>query len=166
MTSAVRLGAILAAAGAIVFAVVGGWQPAAMFLVGSLISITGVWEWRRLMTAVAVQMDSAEPIQPHEPVAMETAPGGPDAGEPVVERDLTDGDVDEGALDAEAHVIQKPKMGFVLAVFFLRLGLTVVVLYVTLKYLRGSALALAAGLMVGIIALTVQAVRLLRTWSA
>ena len=37
-------------------------------------------------------------------------------------------------------------MGRVLVGFFLRLGLTLVLLYVSLKYLNGSVYALAAGL--------------------
>ena len=40
-------------------------------------------------------------------------------------------------------------MALVLLGFFLRLGLTVVVLYVSLKYLNGSVYALAAGLGLG-----------------
>ena len=37
-------------------------------------------------------------------------------------------------------------MGLVLTGFFLRLGLAIVVLYVSLKYLNGSVIALAVGL--------------------
>ena len=37
-------------------------------------------------------------------------------------------------------------MGLILTGFFLRLGLTVVVLYVSLKYLKGSVFALASAL--------------------
>ena len=41
-------------------------------------------------------------------------------------------------------------MGMLLVSFFLRMGLVVAVLYVSLKYLNGSALALAAGLGLGV----------------
>ena len=46
--------------------------------------------------------------------------------------------------------------------FFLRLIGTVAVLYVSLRYLNGSVLALAAGLAMGVVALTVEGLRLLR----
>ncbi len=53
-------------------------------------------------------------------------------------------------------------MGRILVGFFARLGLTIVVLYVSLKYLNGTAFALAAGLGLGVVALTVEALRLLK----
>jgi hypothetical protein len=46
--------------------------------------------------------------------------------------------------------------------FFARLGLTVVVLYVSLKFLHGTVLALAAGLGLGLISLSIEAFRLLK----
>lgn len=57
-------------------------------------------------------------------------------------------------------------MGKILVGFFLRLGLTVGVLYGSLKYLHGTALALAAGLGLGVLSLTVEALRLLKRWSS
>ena len=56
-------------------------------------------------------------------------------------------------------------MGLVLFGFFLRLGLTVVVLYVSLKFLNGSVYALAAGLALGVFALTVECLRLMKAWT-
>ena len=53
-------------------------------------------------------------------------------------------------------------MGLILTGFFLRLGLTLVVLYASLKYLNGTAFGLAAGLGLGVIALTIEALRLLK----
>jgi hypothetical protein len=53
-------------------------------------------------------------------------------------------------------------MGMILFGFFARLGLTVVVLYVSLKYLHGTVLALAAGLGLGLISLSIEAFRLLK----
>jgi hypothetical protein len=53
-------------------------------------------------------------------------------------------------------------MGMVLTGFFGRLGLTVVVLYVSLKYLHGTVLALAAGLGLGLLSLLFEAFRLIR----
>ena len=49
--------------------------------------------------------------------------------------------------------------------FFLRLGLTVVLLYVSLKVLNGSVYALAAGLALGVFALTVEGLRLMKAWT-
>jgi hypothetical protein len=56
-------------------------------------------------------------------------------------------------------------MGMVLTGFFLRLGLAIGVLYVSLKFLNGSVIAIAAGLGLGIISLTIEAIRLARTWT-
>ena len=56
-------------------------------------------------------------------------------------------------------------MGMVLAGFFLRMGGTVVILYVSLKYLNGSVWALAAGLALGVFALTVEGLRLMKAWT-
>ncbi len=56
-------------------------------------------------------------------------------------------------------------MGLILAGFFLRLGLTVVVLYVSLKYLNGTVFALAGGLGLGVLALTIEALRLMKRWT-
>ncbi len=56
-------------------------------------------------------------------------------------------------------------MALVLFGFFLRLGLTVVLLYVSLKLLNGSVYALAAGLAMGVFALTVEGLRLMKAWT-
>lgn len=50
----------------------------------------------------------------------------------------------------------------ILTGFLLRIGLTLVVLYGSVRYLHGTVLALAAGLGLGVVALSVQAVRLLK----
>jgi hypothetical protein len=60
----------------------------------------------------------------------------------------------------------KPRaMGTVLTGFFLRLGLTLVVLYGSLKFLDGSVYALAAGLAMGVFALSFEGLRLVRAWT-
>lgn len=97
-----------------------GWSTATLLLIGAAVSGSGLWEWKRVMMAVAASMDM----------------GG--AGRP---------------------------MGRVLAGFFLRLGLTFVVLYVSLKYLDGSVYALIAGLGLGVFALTFEALKLLKAWT-
>jgi hypothetical protein len=56
-------------------------------------------------------------------------------------------------------------MGLVLTGFFLRLGLTVAVLYVSLKLLNGSVYALAAGLALGVFALAIEGLRLIKAWT-
>jgi len=56
-------------------------------------------------------------------------------------------------------------LGMVLFGFFLRLGLTVVLLYVSLKVLNGSVYALAAGLILGVFALSVEGLRLMKAWT-
>ena len=56
-------------------------------------------------------------------------------------------------------------MGTVLFGFFLRLGLTVILLYVSLKILNGSVYALAGGLALGVFALSVEGLRLMKAWT-
>lgn len=57
-------------------------------------------------------------------------------------------------------------MGMLLVGFFLRLGLTLVVLYVSLKYLNGSVFALAAGLGLGVLSLSIEGLKLMKLWTA
>ncbi len=56
---------------------------------------------------------------------------------------------------------QRPMGGIVLG-FFTRLCLTLVLLYASLKYLHGTAFALAAGLGLGVVSLSFEAVKLMR----
>ncbi|MEO6804104.1 MAG: hypothetical protein ABI197_12760 [Granulicella sp.] len=56
-------------------------------------------------------------------------------------------------------------MAMVLIGFFLRLGGTIVLLYVSLKYLNGSVYALAAGLGLGVLCLSVEGIRLMKAWT-
>ncbi len=56
-------------------------------------------------------------------------------------------------------------VGTVLVGFFMRLGIALVALYVSLRYLDGSVYALATGLALGMIALTIEALRLVRSWT-
>jgi hypothetical protein len=56
-------------------------------------------------------------------------------------------------------------VGMVLVGFFLRLGVALAALYVSVKYLDGSVYALVAGLALGMIALTIEALRLVRSWT-
>ena len=56
-------------------------------------------------------------------------------------------------------------MATVLLGFFVRLAATVALLYVSLKVLHGSVYALAAGLALGVFALTVEGLRLVKAWT-
>jgi hypothetical protein len=111
------------------------WQSAVLLLVGAAISGSGLWEWMRLMSAVMARMDASAA----------KAEGVP-------------------ATASQAGPAARP-MGLVLTGFFLRLAVTIAVLYVSLKTLHGSVFALAAGLGLGIFALTVEAIRMARTWT-
>lgn len=53
-------------------------------------------------------------------------------------------------------------MGRTLVMFFLRLGMVAAILYVSLKCLHGAVYALVAGIGLAVVALSVEALRLLR----
>lgn len=118
--SAMRLVAIAAVLGAPLLWWKLGWQSAVLYLVGAAISGSGLFEWLRLMSAVASRMDAGATARP---------------------------------------------MGPVVTTFFLRLGLAVAVLYVSLKVLDGSVFALVAGLVLGIAGLSFVGLRQLRNWT-
>jgi hypothetical protein len=73
--------------------------------------------------------------------------------------------MDAGGLDPEKRGAAAHPMGLVLTGFFVRLGLSLVVLYVSLKYLNGSVIALAVGLGLGIASLTFEAIKMARAWT-
>lgn len=56
-------------------------------------------------------------------------------------------------------------MVLVLAGFFLRLGGAIAVLYVSLRFLDGSVYALAAGLAMGVFALSFEALKMVKAWT-
>ena len=95
-----------------------GWRSWVLFMVGAVISGTGIYEWLQLMAAMISRMDVAE------------------------------------------GVVHKP-LGPVMAWFFLRMALAVGLLYVSLKSLDGSIYALLGGLALSLIALMIEAIRLL-----
>jgi hypothetical protein len=67
----------------------------------------------------------------------------------------------------EAAPARPPKpMGRVMVGFFLRMGVAICVLYVSLKIVDGSVYALAAGLCLGFLALTIEGIRIVRQWTA
>ena len=53
----------------------------------------------------------------------------------------------------------------VLIGFFLRLGGALALLYVSLKFLHGSVYALIAGLALGVVALSLEGLRLVKSWT-
>jgi hypothetical protein len=118
--SALRLMAILLAVSIPLLWWKLGWQSAALLAVGALISGSGLYEWLRLMSALAARMDSGAAATPMAPV---------------------------------------------LVGFFLRLGIAVVLLYGSLKVLDGSVYALAGGLALGVFALSIEGIRLIKSWT-
>ena len=57
-------------------------------------------------------------------------------------------------------------MGLILVGFFVRLVLVVGVLYGSLRLLEGSVIAIALGLGLGIVSLTIEGLRLVKAWTA
>ena len=53
----------------------------------------------------------------------------------------------------------------VLIGFFLRLGVAILLLYGSLKFLHGSVYALIAGLALGVAALSIEGLRLVKSWT-
>lgn len=137
----------------------GGWRGAAMLLVGSAISASGLWEWLRLLTAVMTRMDVAE------------LAGSVDAAREEQSTAVKISPADEEREDESAQKERPEKpgkvggMGLLLTGFFMRLGVVVVVLYGSLRYLEGSVVALAAGLGLGVFSLTVEGLRLVKAWT-
>jgi hypothetical protein len=125
---AMRLGVVMAAIALPIFWWKTGWQGAAEFAAGAAISLSGLREWRRLMTALMEHMAAAE-------------------------------------ADKSTNAAKPKAMGPVLAGFFIRLAVAVAVLYVSLKYLQGPVIAVVAGLAIGVAALTIEALRLLKSWT-
>ena len=138
----------------------GGWRAAAMLLVGATISATGLWEWLRLLTAVMARMDG------------ESSTGSPaiaaaEEGQTATTAELGIG-LEDGEVPKETASKQPEKvggMGMLLSGFFVRLGLVVLVLYGSLRYLEGSVVALAVGLGLGVFSLTVEGLRLVKAWT-
>jgi hypothetical protein len=118
MRRSIRLTAILAVLGALALLFAAGWQTAALFLAGAVVSATGLYEWQQLIEMVNARLDNQK------------APRS---------------------------------TGFVLTMFFLRLGIAALIIYASLKCLHGSLYALIAGLGLVAVALMVEAVRLTRS---
>ena len=68
-------------------------------------------------------------------------------------------------LQMKGETAEVPLKRPVLVGFFLRMGIALVVLYVSLKTLDGSVYALASGLLLGVIALSIEGMRTMRPWS-
>jgi hypothetical protein len=124
MNRALRSVLIAIAAGIPIIWFAWGWRSAVLYLVGGTIAATGILEWRQLMAAVLVRLDT-----------------GGTAGTP------------------------RP-LGPVLFWFFVRLVAAAGVLYVSLRSLDGKVAALLLGIALALIALFVEAIRLLRGWTA
>jgi hypothetical protein len=94
-----------------------GWRSLMLFFTGAVISAAGIWEGRRLMAALAAQLEN----QP-----------------------------------------ARTNLALVMVMFVLRLGLAAAVIYVSLRCFAGSLYALVGGICLGLIALLVEAFRLVR----
>ena len=69
-----------------------------------------------------------------------------------------------GLINAKLDHEKTPRSsGFVVAMFFLRMGFAALVIYASLRFLDGSLYALLAGLGLAILALTVEALRMVRS---
>ena len=117
MRRAIRLTAILAVLGFLALGFIAGWQTAALFMAGAVVSATGLYEWQKLIGVINAKLDNQK------------APRS---------------------------------AGFTLAMFFLRMGIAALIIYVSLRCFHGSLYALLAGLGLAVLALTVEALRLVR----
>ena len=140
LARATRLTLILGAVGLPLAWFFSGWQSAALLLVGAAISVTGLWEWKRLMTALMARMDAAMPDTSGVP-----QPYADEVG------------------NTPNQPVRPPSIGFAIAGFSVRLIVVVAVLYASLKYLHGSVIALAVGLGLAVVSLTAEGLRLLRS---
>ncbi|MGB7188544.1 MAG: hypothetical protein WBD10_00265 [Acidobacteriaceae bacterium] len=69
-----------------------------------------------------------------------------------------------GLINAKLDKEKTPRSsGWVLAMFFLRMGFAGLIIYASLRFLDGSLYALLAGLGLAILALTVEALRMVRS---
>lgn len=118
MRRAIRLTAILAVLGFFALLVTAGWQTAALFVAGALVSATGLYEWQQLIGVINAKLDNQK------------APRS---------------------------------TGFTLTMFLLRMGMAALIIYASLRSFHGSLYALVAGLGLAVIALTVEAVRMVRS---
>jgi hypothetical protein len=118
MRRAMRFTAIFAAIGFVVLLFAAGWQTAALFIAGAVVSATGLYEWNQLIAVINAKMDNQRPPR---------------------------------------------ATGFTLTMFFLRLGIAGAIIYASLRYFHGSLYALIAGLALALVALAVEALRLLRS---
>jgi hypothetical protein len=101
-----------------VFAFVDGWRVGVVSLGGSLVSLTGIYEWQQLIQFVNARLDNRKPPRSTARVAI---------------------------------------------MFFLRLSFAALIVYVSLKCSRGTPYAVIAGLGLAVVALTIEAVRLIRS---
>lgn len=68
-----------------------------------------------------------------------------------------------GIINAKLDQATPRSSGLVVALFFLRLGIAVLIIYASLRCFHGSLYALVAGLGLAAVALTVEALRMLRS---
>jgi len=118
MRRAIWFTAVTALVGSAVLAIATGWQTAALFLSGALVSATGLYEWQQLIGFINAKLDNQKPPR---------------------------------------------ATGFTLTMLFLRLGIAALIIYASLRCFHGSLYALLAGLGLAVVALTIEALRVLRS---
>jgi ATP synthase I chain len=64
MLASIRLLLVLSVVAATIFWWRSGWQSALLLVVGAAISLTSLWEWLRLMTAINQRMDAGQNPRP------------------------------------------------------------------------------------------------------
>jgi hypothetical protein len=118
MHRALKLIGVFAVIGVVVLTISAGWQTAALFLAGAMVSATGLYEWQQLIGLINAKLDNQNTPR---------------------------------------------STGYVLSMFFLRLGIAALIIYASLRYFHGSLYALVAGLGLTAVVLMIEAVRLVRS---
>lgn len=61
MRRAIWITIIVGALGAAILAFAAGWQTAALFVSGAVVSVTGIYEWQQIITLVNAKLDNQQP---------------------------------------------------------------------------------------------------------
>ena len=142
MLRALRTVAVMTAILFVTLFVTLGWASAMLLLAGAIVSGSGLWEWQKLIGVINAKLD-----------AQAAAPGAaaPDAA----------GYDDSGPLPEDTP--RSTSNWRVVVSFFLRLLIAGAILYGSLRCFHGSVYALIGGLGLGVLALGIEAVRLVRS---
>jgi hypothetical protein len=61
MRRAIWITLIVGALGAIALLFAAGWQTAALFVAGAVVSVTGIYEWQQIISLVNAKLDNQQP---------------------------------------------------------------------------------------------------------